>query len=91
MRNVSDKSCRENQETQFIYDEFFFENHDICEIKWKNLVQPGRPQLTTRRMRIVCWVQTQNMYNLLLFPCDRCCTDAPYCHYTYVACLVNLN
>ena len=25
---------------------FFLENHAICEIMWKNIVEPGRPQMT---------------------------------------------
>jgi len=44
MKNVSDKSCRENQNTHFIFNNFFFpENRVVYEIMWKNIVQPGRP------------------------------------------------
>jgi hypothetical protein len=46
MRNVSDKSCRENQNTHFMFNNFFSENRAICEIMWKNMVQPDRPQMT---------------------------------------------
>jgi hypothetical protein len=35
MRNVSDKSSRENQNTFFIQ---YFENLAIYEVRWKNLV-----------------------------------------------------
>jgi hypothetical protein len=28
------KSSRENQNTHFMFSNFFFENHAICEIKW---------------------------------------------------------
>jgi hypothetical protein len=35
---------------------FFFENVAICEIMWKNIVDPDTPQLTLWRMRISCWV-----------------------------------
>ena len=36
MRNVSDKSCRENQNTHFVFSNFFsFENHAVYEIVWK--------------------------------------------------------
>ena len=34
MRNVSNKSCRENQNTHFV---FFFENRAIYEVMWKNI------------------------------------------------------
>ena len=35
---------------------FFFENRAVCEIMWKNTVEPGRPKMTVRRMRITCWI-----------------------------------
>jgi len=41
MRNVSDKRCRENQNTHFVLNNFSFVNHAICEIMWKNIVQWG--------------------------------------------------
>jgi hypothetical protein len=50
MRNVSDKSCRENQQL------FFFENRAVCEIMWKNIVQPDMIQVTIRRKRVACWI-----------------------------------
>jgi hypothetical protein len=58
MRNVSDKSRIENQNTHFVSSNFFFllENHAVCEIKWKNIVQPDRPQMTIWRMRIAYWI-----------------------------------
>jgi hypothetical protein len=45
MRNVSDKSCRESQNTNFMLNNFtkimpFFK---LCE---KNVVEPSRPQTT---------------------------------------------
>jgi len=44
MRNVSDKSCTENQNTHFVFNNFFFfENYAIYEIMWKNIVERGRP------------------------------------------------
>ena len=35
---------------------FSFENRTFYEIMWKSIVQPGRPQMTIRRMRIACWI-----------------------------------
>jgi hypothetical protein len=43
MRNVSDKSCRENQNTHFMLHNFFLENGGVYEIMLKNAVQLGRP------------------------------------------------
>jgi len=56
MRNVSDESCRENQNTHFMFNNSIFENRAVYETMVKNIVEPGRPQITIRRMRIVCWI-----------------------------------
>jgi hypothetical protein len=56
MRNVSDKSCRHNQNTHFMFNNFFITNHAIYEIMWKNIVQPDRPQMTTWHMCIARWI-----------------------------------
>jgi len=56
MRNVSDKSCKESQNTHFVFSNFFPENRAVCEIMWKNMVEPDRPQMTVWRMRIACWI-----------------------------------
>ena len=45
MRNVSDKICRDK--IHILYSITFFENCAICEIMWKNIIQPDRPQMTT--------------------------------------------
>jgi hypothetical protein len=43
MGNVADKICAENQNTLFMSITFFFGNHAVYEIMWKNVVQPDRP------------------------------------------------
>jgi len=43
MRDVSDKSYRENKNTIFLLSNFF-ENRAIFETMWKNIVEPDRPQ-----------------------------------------------
>jgi hypothetical protein len=35
MRNASDKSCRETQNTHFMFDNFFSENRAVYEIMWE--------------------------------------------------------
>jgi hypothetical protein len=35
---------------------FFSENRVVFEVKWKNTVEPDRPQMTIWRMRIACWI-----------------------------------
>ena len=46
MRNVSGKSCTENETINFLFSNFFFfKNGAIYEIMWKNVVEPERPQI----------------------------------------------
>jgi len=54
MRNVSDKRCRENLNTYFTFNIFFFENCTIY--KYKNTAEPDRPQMPIWRMRIAFWI-----------------------------------
>jgi len=42
MRNISDKSCRESQNTHFMFNNFFSENRTFYEITWNNMVEPDR-------------------------------------------------
>ena len=57
MWNVSDKSCRGNKNTHFVFSNFFFfENHAVYEIRWKNTVEPEGPQMAIWRMRSACWI-----------------------------------
>jgi hypothetical protein len=44
MRTVSDKCCRENQNT-FCAQNPFPESRVVYEIMWKNMVEPDRPQM----------------------------------------------
>ena len=36
----------------FLFLFFFSENRAVYEIMWRNMAQPGKPQMATRRMRI---------------------------------------
>jgi hypothetical protein len=55
VRNVSDKIGRDNQNSLFMFSNFF-QNRDICEILWKDIVERGRSQMTIRFMRNACWI-----------------------------------
>jgi hypothetical protein len=46
MRSVLDISCRETQNTHFMFNNFFCENYTIYEIMWKNIVDMGGQQMT---------------------------------------------
>ena len=60
MRNVLRQSCRENQNTHFVFSKFFPpENHGIYEIMWENMAVSDRPQMNDsvmRRVRFACWI-----------------------------------
>jgi hypothetical protein len=51
MKNVSDNSCRENENTHVMFNIFFFffENRAVYDITCKNTVQTGRPHMTIWR------------------------------------------
>ena len=94
MRNVSDKSWSETQNTHFKINFFFSENGDVFEIMCKNNAEPDRPQLTIRRMRIACSIPkgrvTHSEYVILTdFPLQQLLYErASRLRYTYIACLV---
>ena len=73
MRNVSNKSCRENQNTHFAFNIYFSENRAVCEIVWESVVQVDRPRMAAWLMRIACWItkatDTHSEYLILIaFP-----------------------
>jgi hypothetical protein len=39
-----------------VFGNVIFENHAVFYIKWKNIVERGRPQMTIWRMRVACWI-----------------------------------
>jgi hypothetical protein len=71
-----------------------FQNRAVCEIMWKNIVEPGSPQMTIWRMRTACWTpkasDTHSEYVILIaFPLQqRLHVGVPLLRYTYIACLV---
>jgi len=73
----------------------FFENHALCEIKWKNIVERDRPQMTVWSMRISCWIpkatETQSEYIILIaFPLQQWLQEhASMLRYTYSDCHLN--
>jgi hypothetical protein len=93
MKNASNKSRRENQNTFFMFNYLLFENRDGYEIMWAKTVQPGRPQLTIWRMRTACRItkatNTHSEYVLLItFPLQQWLHErAPVLRYTYIDCL----
>jgi len=75
MKNISHKRHRENRKTLY-FQKHFSENRAVCEMKWKNIVERGRPQITIRRMRFACWIplatNTHSEYVILIaFPLQQ--------------------
>jgi hypothetical protein len=56
MRNFSDKSCRQSQNTRLMFSAYFFLNRVVCEVMWNNILEPDRPHMTIWRMCIACWI-----------------------------------
>jgi len=56
----------------FMFKNFFLsENLVVYEIRWKNILEQGRPQKTTRRMRIACWIIRLQRHTLRI--CNNYC------------------
>ena len=76
---------------------FFFQKPCVYEIMWKNIVQPGRPQMTTRHMSFSCCItnatNTHSEYITLIdFPLQQWLyehTTLLLC--TYIACVITIN
>jgi hypothetical protein len=88
MRNVSDRSCTENQITHFVFSNTFSENRAVYEIMWKNIVEWGRVQMAIWRMRTACCIakatntHSHNMQYLLLYHHNKGSVNAPQCYVT---------
>jgi hypothetical protein len=73
IRNVSDKRCRENQNTHFVFSYIFSIYCAVYEIMWENIVERGRQQMAIWCMRVACWIpdatNTHSQYVILIaFP-----------------------
>jgi hypothetical protein len=96
MRNVSEKICRENKNTLFMFNKFFFfENRAVNQITWKNILEPDTQQMAIWRMRIACWkpnaTNTHSYYVIFIaFSLQQLLHEraSMLCH-TYIVCLVN--
>jgi hypothetical protein len=54
MRNVSDKNCRKNQNTHFMFSNFFRKSYRFWD-NVKNMVETEGSQTTISR-RVACWI-----------------------------------
>jgi len=94
MRNVSDKCCRENQNTHFMFSNRFLKIVSLMRKRGKNILERGRPQMTIWRVRIACWIRkatnTQSQYVIIIaLPQKQWLHErASMLRYTCIACLV---
>jgi hypothetical protein len=76
----------EKIKTHMLCSVMVLENCAIYEIIWKNIVQPGRPQVTIWCGHIMYWIpkaiNTHSKYLILFFPCSNGCTNASVCYIT---------
>jgi hypothetical protein len=84
MRNVSNKTCRDNQNTHLISMNIFLKSCRLWE-RWKYFVKPGRPQMRIRRMRLACRItkatDTHSKYVILIaFPLQKWLYGVPQCN-----------
>ena len=87
----------EKIKTHFLRSITFLVNRALCDMMWKNTVQPDRPQMTVWRMRVASYVpkatDTHSEYVILIaFPLQQWLLgSASVLYYTYIACLFFLN
>jgi hypothetical protein len=73
MRKIFRTKVVEKIKAHILCSVSFCKNRAVYEIMWKNMVQPGRPQITIWRMRTACWINkatnTHSQYVVLIaFP-----------------------
>jgi hypothetical protein len=95
MRNVSEKICRETQNSHFISNNFFL-NRAVYEVTWKNIVQLDKTQMTSRCMGTECRIakvtdKHSEYINIIALTLQQWLHEcASMLHYTFIACLVFL-
>jgi hypothetical protein len=77
MRNVLDKSCREDQNTHFMFNNFFSENHAVYEIMLKIMVEIEGPQMMSQHGAYVLHVGLERLH-------AHVCMHMPMCLGTHM-------
>jgi hypothetical protein len=75
MKNVSDKSCKENQNMHIMFNNYF-NNCTVHDITWKNTLELGRPQIIWYMCIACCIPKGANAQAdciiLIAFPLQQC-------------------
>ena len=96
LRNVSDNSCRENQNTHFVLNTLLFRKKKIRLWDMEKYVRHGHvtDDNITRHMRFACWIpkatNTHSEYVIFIaFPLQQWLYErVSMLRYTYIVCLV---
>jgi hypothetical protein len=67
MGNIIDRIVKKIKTRTFGFNITFFENHAFYDIKWKNIVLRGRPQMAIWRTRIACWIPKVTHSEFVIF------------------------
>ena len=80
-----------------MFSNFFPDNCAVCEIMWKNMVEPvsATDDNIILRMRLACWITRatdahSEYVMLLLFNCNSCYANVPQCYVIHCVCVVIL-
>jgi len=94
MWNISDKSCRGNQNMYYVFSNFFF--WKSCHL-WDKVEKYGRPIQATDdsviwHLRFACWITkaTDTHTQYVTLTAFFWHIGASMLHYTYAACLVSI-
>ena len=86
MRNISDKSCRENQNTHFIFNNFFFETGAFYDIMYSRAWQATDDDMAHAHLTLA--TNTHSECVIVFFPLQQSLHErASLLRYTYIACL----
>jgi len=93
--HVSDTSCKENQNTQFVFNDFFSRKSCCLWDNVESIVEPDRLQMAICRKRITCCIpkatNTLRICNIYAFPLQQWSHEgASVLRYTCTACLVKI-
>ena len=91
IKNISYKSCREAQDTHFMFSNFFRKSYRLWD-NVENIVDTDRPQIIIWHMCIAYWIPkaTHSQYVILHdLPLQQWLQEgASVLRYTYIACIV---
>jgi hypothetical protein len=88
------KKVVEKIQTHSVFSSFFSEDVAVYEIMWKNVVEPGRPQMTIWHLFISRWIpkdtNTHSEYVIIIAVLQQqwLHKHAPMLRYTYIDLLV---